>query len=53
MDHYTAVEERHATVLMDAFILNISMYICLKAKLLEPENKHELRHSQIIEFIYL
>jgi len=45
MDRYTAVEERHATVLMTVCQRNISVYNCLKANLLGPETKHVLRYT--------
>jgi len=46
MDRYNAVEERHATVLMTVCVLNISMYVCLTAKLLEPDTKHVLLYTE-------
>lgn len=45
IDRYTAVEERHATTLMTACELHTSMYICLKANLLESETKHVLWYT--------
>jgi len=51
MDLYTVVEERYATVLMTACELNISMYNCLKANLLESETKHVLRYMLIVDMM--
>jgi hypothetical protein len=49
----TAVEERHATLLMTVCELNISMCICLKANILEPEAKHVFQYKDKLHNLYI